>query len=314
MSRRRSRADATAARWIGRAALRGVYAAVAVAGAGCETLTGDTAEPVAAPPVEAAVPGTLELAEQAVAEERYADARRLLDRVLVAEPGHARARLLAAELLLAQGSPGAAAAAFAALAESPDVGAPALQGRGIALMLTGDASLGYRVLRLAVARDPGLWRAWNALGYYHDQRVEWRQSAESYARALAANPESALIYNNRGYSMLMQRRLDEAHADLTRALRIDPDFTLGRDNLRLVFAWQGKYAQALSGLAHEDEAKALNNVGFIALLRGEYMNAEAFLLRAMEVDPSYNETASRNLAYLNDLRRSKMGPARSGSN
>lgn len=313
MIRRRTRAAATMSRWTGRTAWCGFAAALAVAAAGCETLPGDTPEPFAERVVEAAAPRALALAEQAYSEERYGDARRLLDRVLVSEPGNPRARLLVAEVLLAQGSQRAAAAAFETLTRLPEVGTAALQGRGIALLLAGDAALGYRTLRRAVDLDPGLWRAWNALGYYHDQREEWRQSAESYARALAANPGSALIHNNRGFSMLMQRRFEEAQADLSRALRIDPDFALARDNLRLVFAWQGKYAQALSGLAQTARAKTLNNVGFIALLRGDYANAKAFFLRAMEVDPTYNEVASRNLAYLEDLRRVKEGPGPSAT-
>jgi Flp pilus assembly protein TadD len=49
-------------------------------------------------------------------------------------------------------------------------------------------------------------------------------------------------------------------------------------------------------------ARILNNIGFIAVMRGDYDNAEAYLLRAMEADPRYNETAARNLTYLRQVR------------
>ena len=102
--------------------------------------------------------------------------------------------------------------------------------------------------------------------------------------------------------MLIQKRLDEAIENFNRALRIDPDFEVAQENLRLALAWSGRYIHAMSGTADRDMARVLNNIGFIALLRGDYKNAEAYLLRAMEADPSYNDVASRNLNYLKQVR------------
>ena len=111
-----------------------------------------------------------------------------------------------------------------------------------------------------------------------------------------------MIYNNRGYSMMMQRRVKEAIEDLNQALRMDPDLEIAQENMRLALAWEGKYIHAMSGTPDRDMARVLNNVGFIALMRGDYQNAEAYLLRSMELDASYNETASRNLKYLKQIR------------
>ena len=252
--------------------------------------------------IEPAAPGTLKLAERALADGRYSDSRKLLERVLIGEPENIEAQLLAAELYLAAGATERAAAAFESLVESPEVGARAYQGRGISLMLLGERENGFESLRQAVERDSTLWLDWNALGYYHDVERDWAAAAESYGKALEGRPESALIYNNRGFSMLMQRRLEEAIDDFNRVLRIDSDFEVARENLRLALAWDGKYIHAMSGAAERDMPRILNNVGFIAMMRGDYANAEAYLLRAMEVDPSYNVAASRNLAYLKQVR------------
>jgi Tfp pilus assembly protein PilF len=275
--------------------------------AGCETLS--RVAPEQALPelsieqiVAPAAPGTLDLAKRALAERRYGDTEKLLDRVLISDPENPMAKLVMAELMLATGAPQQAAETFEQLLETPEVKTLALQGHGISRMLLGDREKGFESLREAVEEDPTLWRAWNALGYYHDSRRDWAAAAESYGRAIEGNPDSAVVFNNRGFSMLMQKRLDEAISALNRALEIDPDFEVAQENLRLALAWSGKYIHAMSGVSNRDMARVLNNVGYIAVLRGDYGNAEAYLLRAMEVDPSYNEVASRNLSYLKHVR------------
>jgi Tfp pilus assembly protein PilF len=270
---------------------------------GCETTPQTEPEPEASvvPVFAPAAPGTLELAQRALADNRYNDSRKLLDRVLIGEPDNIEAQLLAAELYLAAGASEQAAMAFENLVELPEIAARANQGHGISLMLLGKRERGFESLRQAVEGDSTLWRAWNALGYYHDVERDWSEAAESYGKALEGRPKSALIYNNRGFSMLMQRRLEEAVDDFNRALKIDPDFEIARENLRLALAWEGKYIHAISGAAESDMARILNNVGYIAMMRGDYTNAEAYLLRAMEVDPTYNEAAARNLAYLKQV-------------
>lgn len=281
-----------------------VAVAMLVALAGCETLSPNQLEPEAAvlPLPEPAAPGTIDLAARALDEDRLDDAGQLLDRVLIAEPENWRALLLLAELHLASGAPTRAEPIFQSLTDKADVDARALQGLGITLILQGKQDSGVDRLRQAVEMDSGLWRAWNALGYYHDSNSDWEASAKSYSKAIESNPDSMMIYNNRGFSMLMQKRLEEAVADFNRALRIDPDFDIAQENLRLALAWQGKYVHAMAGTENRDMARILNNVGFIALMRGDYDNAESYLLRAMEADPRYNDTAARNLTYLKQVR------------
>lgn len=292
----------------------GFFALVLLAVAGCETIPQDSPELTLDPVIEKPAPGTLELAERAIGEHRFADAKKLLDRVLLAEPDNMKARLVLAELQLASGFPKPAAAVFGALVDDPDVSALALQGLGIASVLNGDTREGYESLSKAVEQDPGLWRAWNALGYYHDTERDWAAADENYDKALAANPGSALILNNRGYSRLMQQRLEEAIEDFNRALAIDRDFELAQENLRLALAWKGKYVHAMAGATHTNMGRILNNIGFIAILRGDYENAESYLLRAMEADPSFNEVASRNLAYLKHVKELRDADSQAANN
>ena len=90
---------------------------------------------------------------------------------------------------------------------------------------------------------------------------------------------------------------------LEQALRHDPKSEIVKTNLRIAIAQRGQYRRAVSGSADDVElAKALNNVGYVALVRGDYDLAEAYFLRAMQADPTFNEVAWRNLNYLKTLR------------
>jgi len=254
---------------------------------------------------------SLELVERAIAEERIDDARRLLDRLRVSEPDSPRQRLAQAELALAAGQIKPAHDRFAFLVDDPTVGARALQGLGIAKLLLGQRAEGRASLERALAIDPSLWRAWNGVGYAHDSEQRFIEAIEAYGKAIVAKPDYAIAYNNRGFSLLMQRQVEEAVSDLNRALSLDPRLVTAKQNLRLAVAWRGDYAAALIGVERKDMGRALNNIGYIALMRGDLAAAEAYLMRAMEVDPSYNETAARNLAYLRSIKGLDPGaPAR----
>lgn len=265
---------------------------------------GDMAEPDLTQPSvsEKMPPDAVKLAQKALAEDRLKDAERLVDRILLSDPTNLEARLLRGEIVLATGQPNRAMAVFSGLLDLPEVSAQAQQGMGIALMLTEAPEAALEHLQSAVDQDPSLWRAWNALGSYHDLQGDWAEAVAAYDKALAEQPNNALILNNRGFSHFMQGELDEAIADLERALRLDPALTPAKVNLRLAHAWTGQYLRALTGVTDKELPQVLNNIGYVAMMRGDLDNAEAYLRRAMEADPSFNEKAWNNLARLRHMR------------
>ena len=243
----------------------GLVAALALGG--CMGAAGE--RPQAAPAPIAADPKVLELAERAVQQNRLVDARTLLERVFAAEPAHPRARLIMGEIHLASGASDRAAHEFEALVEHAELKALAWQGLGTARLRGGDQEGACQALRQAVATDANLWRAWNGLGYCHDTEGNWSAAEASYTRAITLNPKAAWLYNNRGFSRMLQQRLDVAVADFDRALKLDPNLELAKHNLRLALARNGRYAQAMIGAAGKDAGRALNNVGYVAMLNGE---------------------------------------------
>ena len=249
------------------------------------------------------------LAEKALAQKRLKDAEILLERALSNDPGNPEIILNYGELHLARAEHQKAAATFTALINDAPVSARALQGRGIAALLLGDELIGRESLEQAVATDPTLWRAWNALGFLEDSEQNWALAEAHYAKALAQNPESAIAHNNRGFSRMMQRRIAEAIRDLNRALQLDQDFTIAKENLRLAYAWDGRYHLALSGVEDRNLPRVLNNIGYIAILRRDFSIAEAYLVRAMELSPRYHEQAAKNLAFLAEQRQGGVAPS-----
>lgn len=250
-------------------------------------------------------PQALELTQRALDEGRLDDAERMLEQILSIAPENPQGQLLVGELRLARGKPAKALNVFEELKNDPEVAARALQGMGISMMLINSKQLGFENLQRAVELDPSLWRAWNAIGSYYDTKGAWSEAVAAYDAALVERPEDAMIYNNRGFSYFMQGRLEESIDDLKRALQLDPSLAPAKANLRLALAWSGRYVHALAGVADRDMPEVLNNIGYVAMMRGDLENAEAYLLRAMEVDPSFNEKAWRNLAYLRNLKELK---------
>ncbi len=143
-------------------------------------------------------------------------------------------------------------------------------------------------MQRAVTEDPSAWRAWNALAGEYDNRREWTQAGAAYDHAFTDSSGAAVVLSNRGYSRLLQGRVDEGVADFVDALKKKPDFAEARTNLRLGLAMKGDYTRAVSGGSPQDQGSALlNNAGFAAALRGDYAQAEDLLDQAMKAKGEY---------------------------
>jgi Flp pilus assembly protein TadD len=263
--------------------------------------------PAAGKPAELSEAGLAEV-QRAIDEQRYVDAGRILDQATLAGVSDPRVTVLSGELSLAKGRYADALATFKR-AESPSTTrARALQGEGIALSLLNRSAEALAMLEGAVAEDPSAWRAWNALGSEYDSRRDFTRAETAYDHALSGSNGAASVINNRGFSRLLQGRLDEAVTDFVAALAKKPDLAAARTNLRLALAMKGEYDRALAGGAATDEAVRLNNAGFAAMLRGDYGRAEELLTQAMKLRGEYYGRASANLDMTRALAaRSKVG-------
>ena len=243
--------------------------------------------------------------QKALDESRNVDAARLLDQMIMGGAHDARLDVLSGEVSLTQAHYEDALKSFKAAEASGPVRAKALQGEGIALTLIGRSGEAMAMLQTAVQEDPSQWRAWNALGGEVDRRGDWASAESAYEHALANSNRAASVLNNRGFSRLLQRRLDDAAADFVAALAKKPDLTAARTNLRLTLAMRGDYDRATAGGAVSDRAALLNNAGYAAMMRGDYAQAEDLFNRAMKARGEYYARASENLDRLHAVMSSR---------
>jgi Flp pilus assembly protein TadD len=263
-------------------------------------------EPSASPAVDPKLIQTaLEQADRALSRGDLANARKGYRRVLAVAPNTAGAQLGLGEVELITGDPRQALEQFKAAAADPALRAGALQGQGLALIRLGRPEAAEPILKEAVTIDARLWRTWNALGSVEDARRNWAGADEAYRQALANNPDSALVLNNMGLSRLLRRDYAMAEQIFAKALAADPALEGAANNLRIAQAWQGRYQEALHGVDQTRLPQRLNDVGYVAMLRGDLAVAETLFLRAISASPTYHDVAHRNLQELE--RRKTLG-------
>lgn len=246
---------------------------------------------------------------RAIEEQRFLDAGRMIDQAMLDGVKDPRLALLGGDLNLAQQRYNVALTSYRMAEAAPEVRAQSLQGQGLALVMLGRSDEALPLLKRAVAEDPASWRAWNALGAQYDTRGDWRAAEDAYDHALKASGGAAQVLNNRGYSRLLQRRREEAVADLVAALAKKPGMAEARTNLRLALAMGGDYERAVAGASAEDRASLLNNAGFAAGMRGDYGKAEELLGQAIKVKDEYYARASENLKIVRALAAQDRGSA-----
>lgn len=228
--------------------------------------------------------------------------------VLQDDPDHLEALLGLGEAQLASRDSVQALATFAAIVGRPDVDqlspiwSRARQGQGIAELRLGRLEQAHATLSEAATWDPTLWRTWNALGQALDSLGRWSEARTAYEQAMWGAPDPARIHNNLGMSFLHSGDGARAIDHFGTALQLDADLAVAQANLRLALAFEGNYVEALSGVSEKELPDVLNNVGYVALLRGDYPRAEAYFSRALEVSPSFYEPAWKNLQYLSAIR------------
>ena len=245
--------------------------------------------------------GTVADADRAIERKDFDLAYTILRQYLVVNPDDDAAKLSLARTYLGRSEGRNAQTVLNTLSEETKESPRAKLLRGLSLLVIGKRVEAAEQLELALAEDPTLWQAANGLGLIHDIEGNWDEAEAAYKQALRIKTDSATAYNNLGYSYLLQGRIDDATEMFSTSLALDPEPVITRSNLRLALAAKGRYADAIAGTEREKLPQVLNNIGYVAMLLGDYESADTFFNRAIDESPVYYDAAVANLERLNTL-------------
>jgi len=154
------------------------------------------------------------------------------------------------------------------------------------------------------ARSPQL--AYVSLGIIADLRGEHGPAQELYQQVLQLNPRSQLAMLNLGYSLYLSGELDAAEIQTRKAIALNNADPRGWSNLGLIYVRKHRYEDAAEVFSRVMPAhEALNDVGYLAMLDGQYEVAVDYLQQAIEANPQYYPKAQSNLKRAKRLQLSR---------
>ena len=252
------------------------------------------------PPAEVGTEFTIDELKQRAEIASYAgahqDALWNYMQVLAKTPEDIDALNGAGESLLAADQAARAENYFVRVLKQDSLNVRAREGRALSWLMQGSYAAAQKSLFNLVDDGVEHWRVWNALGIVSDLFGEYADSVSHYKKAIELSQSRAMLHNNLGYSLTMNRQFKQAEEVLKNALKLAPSKPRIVNNLALAIAWQGRYDEAIQHLILVmDEASANNNVGYVAYLNEQYDDAENMFRKAMRLKPSYYKRAASNL-------------------
>ena len=228
----------------------------------------------------------------------YEGALFVYNRAVVLADKKQRRRLLgkAGELTLRQGRFAETRGIMERLTRDDPTNAIAWQTLGLALLSMNEKDQAEKALSKAVAFNPNLWKAQNALGIIYNHGKQPFKALMSFNKAIQKGPALAELFNNRALAYLLVKNFDQAEADWKRALAIKADFKLAHNNLAILLAKRGDYRSAYSSFTKgSGQAEAHNNMGVMLAWKGQSSKAAKEFEQALKQLPRYYPKANSHL-------------------
>jgi serine/threonine-protein kinase len=165
------------------------------------------------------------------------------------------------------------------------------------------------LLRTALVHYPADFWLNFELGFRSDELGE---QLGSYRAALAIRPDSALVLNNLGCSLIHKKDLAGAIACLIRALELDPKYTLAHNNLAWAVQEGGNADLAIAAykrlLERHPSAQPYYYLSKLLFARHDYDGETACLEEARKCDPKF-APAHRDLGFILHVRKNDLDGA-----
>ncbi len=161
-----------------------------------------------------------------------------------------------------------------------------------------------RLRELGTEKDGGYYvldtdspiNSYNVSGIIEDMHKNYELARVYYNLALNANPDSANILTNIGYSHYLTGDLTLAERYFRRAINVNNQSKRAWNNLGLVYARKGQYNKAIKTFKQVmTEPDAYNDLGYFVMLEGRLDEAELFFQKAIDISPKYFKKAYANL-------------------
>jgi Flp pilus assembly protein TadD len=131
-----------------------------------------------------------------------------------------------------------------------------------------------------------------------DQDEDWAAADAAYARAEKLSTRPAAVLNNWGVSQMSRGDLEAAEATFRRSISFDSSLFSAKNNLAIVRGLQGQYELPLVPLEGDERAVLMNNLGIIAMRRGDERTARNLFAAAVATSPQHYSGAADRLAAL----------------
>ena len=156
--------------------------------------------------------------------------------------------------------------------------------------------------RTALALEPNHPAALNNLGLALHELGRYEEAVAEFNAALSQRPDFAQAQNNRGTSLQALGKIAEAEQAFRSALDLEPTLGQAHANLGQILADQGLFAEGLShcrdAVRHQpDLAAGHNNLGNVLRALERWAEAEAAFAEAIQLEPKL-AIAYANLGFV----------------
>ncbi len=158
-----------------------------------------------------------------------------------------------------------------------------------------DARAAYEKL---IALSADRYEAYHRLAVVCDRQRRHREALDLYTQAVERQAEDPELWNDLGYSLFLQGRLDQSERALAKAVAMAPRNARFRNNLGMVYGHQGRYDEAMEEFRQVgSDADAYYNMAFVLAAQGNDEGAKNCFHLALGVDPTYNKARDALLRF-----------------
>lgn len=223
-----------------------------------------------------------------------AQAERIYDQIIRADPEHAEALNLRGIIAYQTGNLGLAVAALSRAVALNDTNVGFLNNLGVILAACGRQQEAETCYRKALALAPDFADAHGNLGNTLRALGRVDEAIASYRQALIWQPDHADALNNLGNALMEQGKLEEAIHCFRQAVQSRPTFAQALSNLGTALREQHRFAEAVeayqSALQHQPRFVEVHaNLGCTLRDMGRLRDAAAAHRQALQLNPNHAE-------------------------